>query len=159
MDIGRQRPLRRPERRHGVRLCHVYCPRFGWHARILEACNVAPRPPARTGRASQRLVLACPSEAATIVCVHGTLRHGIRIVASAGANRLSREDRLTATTSKYEAPATAPANQSSLSPLTPEEIVDRLRPSDPRISPDGSRVIFAVSPRSKACEKWTRSLW
>jgi dipeptidyl aminopeptidase/acylaminoacyl peptidase len=66
---------------------------------------------------------------------------------------------LTATTSTYETPTTAPANQSSLSPLTPEEIADRLWPSDPRISPDGSRVIFAVSPGSKAGEKWTRSLW
>ena len=46
-----------------------------------------------------------------------------------------------------------------LSPLAPEEIADRLVPSDPRISPDGSRVIFAVSPGSKAGEKWTRSLW
>ena len=117
------------------------------------------RPPARTGQFSQRLVLACRSEAATIACDHGTLRQGTRIVASAGANRLSREDRLTATTSKYETPATAPANQSSLSPLTPEEIADRLVPSDPRISPDGSRVVFAVSPGSKAGEKWTRSLW
>jgi dipeptidyl aminopeptidase/acylaminoacyl peptidase len=80
-------------------------------------------------------------------------------VASASANRLSREDRLTATTSHYEPPPTAQASQSSLSPLTPEEIADRLVPSDPRISPDGSRVIFAVSPRSKTGEKWTRSLW
>ena len=70
-------------------------------------------------------------------------------MASAGANRLSREDRLTATTSKYETPTTAPANQSSLSPLTPEEIADRLVPSDPRISPDGSRVIFACRRRAR----------
>jgi len=66
---------------------------------------------------------------------------------------------LTATTSKHETPITAPARKRSLSPLTPEEIADRLVPSDPRISPDGSRVIFAVSPVGKTGEKWTRSLW
>jgi Tol biopolymer transport system component len=32
-------------------------------------------------------------------------------------------------------------------------------PSDPRISPDGSRVVFVVSPGGKTGEKWTRSLW
>ena len=41
----------------------------------------------------------------------------------------------------------------------PEEIAGRTVPSDPRISPDGSRVVFVASPASKVGEKWTRSLW
>ncbi len=43
--------------------------------------------------------------------------------------------------------------------LTPEEIADRIVPADPRISPDGSRVIFVAAAASKADEKRTRSLW
>jgi dipeptidyl aminopeptidase/acylaminoacyl peptidase len=66
---------------------------------------------------------------------------------------------LTATTSRYEIPATAATDQSPPSPLMPEEIADRLVPSDPRISPDGSRVVFVVSPGGKTGKKWTRSLW
>lgn len=66
---------------------------------------------------------------------------------------------MTATTSKDQILATAFANQSQLGPLTPEEIADRLAPSDPRISPDGSRVVFVVSPGGKTGEKRTRSLW
>src|SRR3712207_9422205 len=44
-------------------------------------------------------------------------------------------------------------------PLTPEELADRTVPSDPRISPDGSRVVFVASPASKSGETWMRSLW
>jgi dipeptidyl aminopeptidase/acylaminoacyl peptidase len=66
---------------------------------------------------------------------------------------------LTATTSKHEIITTAAAIQSPLSPLEPEEIADRLVPCDPRISPDGSRVVFVLSPGGKSGEKWTRSLW
>jgi dipeptidyl aminopeptidase/acylaminoacyl peptidase len=66
---------------------------------------------------------------------------------------------LTATTSKHEKIATAQAHQDPSSRLMPEEIADRKVPSDPRISPDGSRVVFVVSPASKTGEKWTRSLW
>jgi dipeptidyl aminopeptidase/acylaminoacyl peptidase len=66
---------------------------------------------------------------------------------------------LTATTTDHEALATASACQRPLLPLTPEEIADRIVPTDPRISPDGSRVVFVASPASKAGEKWTRSLW
>src|SRR5215210_13281 len=55
--------------------------------------------------------------------------------------------------------ATAVTSPSRLSPLTPEQIADRLVPSDPHISPDGSRVVFVVSPEGKAGEKRTRSLW
>ncbi len=66
---------------------------------------------------------------------------------------------MTATTSKNEVLVTASADQSRHSPLTPEEIADRLTPADPRISPDGSRVVFVVSAGGKAGEKRTRSLW
>ena len=43
--------------------------------------------------------------------------------------------------------------------LTPEELADRIVPADPRISPDGSRVVFAAAAASKAGERWMRSLW
>ncbi len=43
--------------------------------------------------------------------------------------------------------------------LMPEDIAGRTVPSDPRISPDGSRVVFVASPASKSGEYWTRSLW
>ncbi len=66
---------------------------------------------------------------------------------------------MTATTSKNELLEASSASQSSQSPLTPEEIADRLVPTDPRISPDGTRVVFVVSPGAKTGEKWTRSLW
>ena len=66
---------------------------------------------------------------------------------------------MTATMPENEILATAVTSPSRLSPLTPEEIADRLVPSDPRISPDGSRVVFVVSPEGKAGEKRTRSLW
>jgi dipeptidyl aminopeptidase/acylaminoacyl peptidase len=66
---------------------------------------------------------------------------------------------LTATTPKHELLAPTTPSGSPLSPLTPEEIADRIVPSDPRIAPDGSRVVFVASPGSKTSEKWTRSLW
>src|SRR5829696_4973602 len=44
-------------------------------------------------------------------------------------------------------------------PLMPDEIADRIVPSDPWISRDGSRVVFAAAPASKASENRTRSLW
>ncbi|MBW3633067.1 MAG: S9 family peptidase [Chloroflexi bacterium] len=46
-----------------------------------------------------------------------------------------------------------------MSLLTPEELADRIVPADPRISPDGSRVVFVAATASKAAEKRTRSLW
>ena len=66
---------------------------------------------------------------------------------------------MTATASKHELRATTSPGGSPLSPLAPEEIADRIVPSDPRIAPDGSRVVFVVAPGSKTGEKWTRSLW
>jgi dipeptidyl aminopeptidase/acylaminoacyl peptidase len=44
-------------------------------------------------------------------------------------------------------------------PLTPEELADRLRPEDPRISPDGRAVVFAVAPRGKKGEHKAQGLW
>src|SRR3712207_6558236 len=66
---------------------------------------------------------------------------------------------MTFTKSKQEQLATASPSGITLSPLTPKEIADRIVPSDPRIAPDGSHVVFVASPGSKTGEKWTRSLW
>jgi dipeptidyl aminopeptidase/acylaminoacyl peptidase len=44
-------------------------------------------------------------------------------------------------------------------PLTPEELADRLVPADPQISPDGSRVVFAAAPVGKKGEHKTQALW
>lgn len=44
-------------------------------------------------------------------------------------------------------------------PLTPEELADRVAPSDPQISPDGSRVVFVAAPMGRKGEKKTRALW
>jgi dipeptidyl aminopeptidase/acylaminoacyl peptidase len=41
----------------------------------------------------------------------------------------------------------------------PAELVDRIVPSDPRISPDGSKFVFVAAPVGKAGEKKRRSLW
>jgi dipeptidyl aminopeptidase/acylaminoacyl peptidase len=84
---------------------------------------------------------------------------GSRFVATAAVNRLLGEDRLTATAPKQEIFACDRTRQVPAKPLMPEEVVNRIVPSDPRISPDGSRVIFVASPASKAEEKRTRSLW
>ena len=43
--------------------------------------------------------------------------------------------------------------------LSPEELADRVEPRDPRISPDGSAVVFVASPASKKEERWQRALW
>ena len=50
-------------------------------------------------------------------------------------------------------------SQDPSQPLQPEELADRVIPTDPQISPDGTRVVFVAAPVSKAGEKWTRSLW
>ncbi len=47
----------------------------------------------------------------------------------------------------------------SLLPLIPEEIADRVVPTDPRISPDGTRVVFVAGPSSKKEPQRTRALW
>jgi dipeptidyl aminopeptidase/acylaminoacyl peptidase len=44
-------------------------------------------------------------------------------------------------------------------PISPEEIADRIVPSDPRISPDGHCVVFVAAPVGKKTEKRTRALW
>lgn len=48
---------------------------------------------------------------------------------------------------------------SSTTLLMPEDLADRNIPDDPRISPDGSRIVFVVAAASKAAEKRRRSLW
>ena len=64
----------------------------------------------------------------------------------------------TATKKREELVAEATSHAQS-KPLMPEELADRIVPSDPRISPDGSKVVFVAAPASKAGEKKTRSLW
>jgi dipeptidyl aminopeptidase/acylaminoacyl peptidase len=66
---------------------------------------------------------------------------------------------LTTSTASLEVCAAASNSQDQRNPLMPEEIAGRTAPSDPRISPDGTRVVFVASPASKAGENWTRSLW
>jgi dipeptidyl aminopeptidase/acylaminoacyl peptidase len=66
---------------------------------------------------------------------------------------------LTTSTASHEVRATASNGQDPRNLLMPEEIAGRTVPSDPRISPDGTRVVFVASPASKAGENWTRSLW
>jgi len=104
------------------------------------------------------VLAGCPV-AATIVCGHGSAREGNRFVATASVDRLLGEDRLTATMPKQEVFSGDRTSQVPAKALRPEEIADRIVPSDPRISPDGSRVVFVASTASKAEEKWTRSLW
>ena len=43
--------------------------------------------------------------------------------------------------------------------LTPEELADRLVPDDPRLSPDGRSVVFAVAPRGKREAHKRQALW
>jgi dipeptidyl aminopeptidase/acylaminoacyl peptidase len=66
---------------------------------------------------------------------------------------------LTATLPKLEVPAGGRTSQDPAKPLMPAELVDRIVPSDPRISPDGSKVVFVAAPVGKVGEKRTRSLW
>jgi len=44
-------------------------------------------------------------------------------------------------------------------PLTPERIAETKEPSDPRLSPDGKRIIFVLGEASKAEEHETSALW
>ena len=44
-------------------------------------------------------------------------------------------------------------------PLMPEELADRIVPSDPCISPEGKTVAFVAAPAGRAGEKRTRSIW
>ena len=43
--------------------------------------------------------------------------------------------------------------------ITPEELSDRVVPSDPRISPDGNRVAFVAAPVGKKGEHRERAIW
>jgi dipeptidyl aminopeptidase/acylaminoacyl peptidase len=66
---------------------------------------------------------------------------------------------LTTATKKSEVLAVDASNQGPCKPLMPEELADRIVPCDPRISPDGSKVVFVAAPAGKAGEKRRRSLW
>lgn len=48
---------------------------------------------------------------------------------------------------------------SDTSPIALERIVDRKRPSNPRISPDGSSIVFTVSRLSKVDDQATSTIW
>ena len=60
--------------------------------------------------------------------------------------------------SRPDAIAGAGGTSASL-PLTPEELADRLVPEDPRLSPDGRAVVFAVAPPGKKGEHKDQALW
>jgi dipeptidyl aminopeptidase/acylaminoacyl peptidase len=66
---------------------------------------------------------------------------------------------LTTATKKSEVLALDVTSQRPSKPLMPEELADRIVPSDPRISPDGSTVVFVAAPIGKVGEKKRRSLW
>ena len=64
------------------------------------------------------------------------------------------------TTVAPKSPISTPQRQESdWAPLRPEEIADRVVPSDPRISPDGSRVVFVADPVGRKQEKKRSTLW
>jgi len=61
-------------------------------------------------------------------------------------------------------PIIMPASQpevtgSQHAPLTPQELTDRLVPADPRISPDGKSVVFAVSAMGQKGEHAEQGIW
>jgi dipeptidyl aminopeptidase/acylaminoacyl peptidase len=66
---------------------------------------------------------------------------------------------LTTTKPTHEVLTADAMRQVPAKPLMPDEIADRIVPSDPWISRDGSRVVFVAAPASKASENRTRSLW
>lgn len=74
--------------------------------------------------------------------------------------RISTTTAPPAPTSKPLAVAPAPSAQPAKpAPLTPEELADRLAPSDPRISPDGRHVAFAVAPAGRRGEHPDQAIW
>lgn len=56
-------------------------------------------------------------------------------------------------------PSTGQTPEATTEPLGYEEIVDRLIPSEPRISPDGKLVAFTVATRSKKGDHPERAIW
>jgi dipeptidyl aminopeptidase/acylaminoacyl peptidase len=50
-------------------------------------------------------------------------------------------------------------NESNALPLAPDQIVNHKRPSDPQISPDGTRVLFVLRPISKSEEHEQSAIW
>jgi hypothetical protein len=59
----------------------------------------------------------------------------------------------------HDAPTVTPQASVTSSLISPEEVADRVVPTNPRISPDGSRVVFAATPASQKGEHWTQALW
>lgn len=49
--------------------------------------------------------------------------------------------------------------KNSVAQLNPEELADRLEPTDPQISPDGKSVLFAVAPRGQKGEQREQTIW
>ncbi len=50
-------------------------------------------------------------------------------------------------------------NSTRSEPLSPEAIADRLVPVDPRIAPDGTKVVFIAEPGGQKEKKMKRALW
>ena len=61
--------------------------------------------------------------------------------------------------SRPSSPDVGSRRTSACDGFRPEEIVDRLLPARPRISPDGRRVIFTVRPASRTSQHRTQALW
>ncbi len=55
--------------------------------------------------------------------------------------------------------STADIVSTSTDAINPEELTDRIVPSDPQIAPDGSRVAFVTAPVGKKGEYRTRAIW
>ncbi len=69
---------------------------------------------------------------------------------------------MTATVNASPAEAAAPADAVAAGapkPLTPEELADRIVPSDPRISSDGRAVAFVAAPAGKREEHALSAIW
>lgn len=62
-------------------------------------------------------------------------------------------------TEETAAAGVTPPDASGYRPPTPEELADRLRPEDPRLSPDGRAVVFAVAPRGMKGKHKEQGLW
>jgi dipeptidyl aminopeptidase/acylaminoacyl peptidase len=69
------------------------------------------------------------------------------------------EDSFVITTTLADAFTGAGSDNSAGTPLSPEEIVDRVVPRDPQVSPDGPRVVFVAAPLGRKDEKPTQALW
>ncbi len=83
-----------------------------------------------------------------------------------GEGALTDADRVTARVITSPDPVTGSVNRArtrdpfrNTDPFQPEEIVDRLLPGRPRVSPDGRQVLFTVRSASRRTEHRTQHLW